>query len=75
MWFEDIALLSDVVAGRLHLSGVCQDTDDDKHLAAALEGRAACVVTGDPQAYRTRGLNGLRRPVGSQVGSADPTQA
>lgn len=47
LWFEDVVVLSDVVAGRLHLSGVCQDPDDDRYLAAALEGRAACVVTGD----------------------------
>ena len=29
------------------LSGVCDDPDDDKYVAAALEGRAAYVVTGD----------------------------
>src|SRR2546423_1220914 len=28
-------------------SGVCKDPDDDKYVAAALEGRAAYVVTGD----------------------------
>jgi predicted nucleic acid-binding protein len=33
-WFEDLA-------------GVCKDPDDDKYVAAALEGRAAYVVTGD----------------------------
>jgi putative PIN family toxin of toxin-antitoxin system len=47
LWFEDIVVLADLVAGAQQLSGVCEDPDDDKHVAAALEGRAAYVVTGD----------------------------
>jgi len=47
LWFEDIVVLADLVAGAQQLSGVCEDPDDDKYVAAALEGRAACVVTGD----------------------------
>jgi uncharacterized protein len=47
LWFEDIVVLADLVAGAQQLSGVCEDPDDDKYLAAALEGRAAYVVTGD----------------------------
>jgi len=46
LWFEDIVVLADVVADT-QLSGVCDDPDDDKYLAAALEGRASHVVTGD----------------------------
>ena len=46
LWFEDLVVLTDVVADR-ELSGVCEDPDDDKYLAAALEGRASHVVTGD----------------------------
>lgn len=46
LWFEDLVVLADVVADR-ELSGVCDDPDDDKYLAAALEGRASHVVTGD----------------------------
>jgi uncharacterized protein len=46
LWFEDIVVLADVVADRA-LSGICEDPDDDKYLAAALEGRASHVVTGD----------------------------
>ena len=46
LWFEDIVVLADVVTDR-QLSGVCEDPDDDKYLAAALEGRASHVVTGD----------------------------
>jgi predicted nucleic acid-binding protein len=40
-------VLADLVAGAQRLSGVCKDPDDDKYVAAALEGRAALVVTGD----------------------------
>jgi putative PIN family toxin of toxin-antitoxin system len=46
LWFEDLVVLAVVVADR-ELSGVCEDPDDDKYLAAALEGRASHVVTGD----------------------------
>jgi putative PIN family toxin of toxin-antitoxin system len=46
LWFEDIVVLADVVADT-PLSGICEDPDDDKYLAAALEGRASQVVTGD----------------------------
>jgi predicted nucleic acid-binding protein len=47
LWFEDLVVLADMVAGAHQLSGVCTDPDDDKYVAAALEGRAAHVVTGD----------------------------
>jgi putative PIN family toxin of toxin-antitoxin system len=46
LWFEDIVVLADVVADT-PLSGICEDPDDDKYLAAAFEGRASYVVTGD----------------------------
>jgi putative PIN family toxin of toxin-antitoxin system len=46
LWFEDIVVLADVVADT-QLSGVCEDPDDNKYFAAALEGRASHVVTGD----------------------------
>ncbi len=47
LWFEDLIVLADLVAGAQQLSGVCKDPDDDKYVVAALEGRAAYVVTGD----------------------------
>jgi len=47
LWFEDIVVLADLVAGAQQLSGICEDPDDDKYVAAALEGRAGYVVTGD----------------------------
>jgi putative PIN family toxin of toxin-antitoxin system len=47
LWFEDIVVLADLLAGAQQVSGVCEDPDDDKSVATALEGRAAYVVTGD----------------------------
>jgi predicted nucleic acid-binding protein len=47
MWFETIAVLADVVAAEHEISGVGRDRDDDEYLAAAIEGRATFVVTGD----------------------------
>ena len=41
-------MLADVVAGEHEISGVSRDPDYDKYLAAAVEGRATFVVTGDP---------------------------
>lgn len=46
-WFEDLVVLADLVEGDAVASGVCTDRDDDKYLAAAVEGRADFVVTGD----------------------------
>jgi len=47
LWFEDLVALADLVAGTQQLAPVCKGPDDDKYVAAALEGRAARVVTGD----------------------------
>jgi len=47
LWFEDIVVLADLIAGAERLSGVCDNPGDDKYVAAAIEGRAAYVITGD----------------------------
>lgn len=47
LWFEDFVVLADMVTPERDFPGICQDPDDDKYLAAALGGRANCVVTGD----------------------------
>jgi uncharacterized protein len=49
LWFEDILVLADLVADAANFAGICPDPADDKYLAAALEGRADVIVTGDRQ--------------------------
>lgn len=58
LWFEDLVVLADLVADT-ELSGVCDDPDDDKYLAAALEGRASHVVTGDRRFLALREYGGV----------------
>ena len=60
LWFEDIVLLAELVAGDYAMSGASADPDDDKYLAAALEGRATLVVTGDPDLLALREYEGIR---------------
>jgi putative PIN family toxin of toxin-antitoxin system len=54
LWFEDLVLLADLVSDTGRAAGVCVDPDDDKYISAALEGRAAFVVTGDRQLLALR---------------------
>lgn len=46
LWFEDIVVLSHLVAGEHEFAGARKDPDDDKYIAAAIEGRARFVVAG-----------------------------
>ena len=48
LWFEDVILLAQFVAGDYEVERVSVDADDDKYFAAAAEGRATLIVTGDP---------------------------
>jgi hypothetical protein len=59
-WFTGIVLLADLIAGDYVLSGVSEDPDDDKYLAAAVEGRATRPVTGDPDLLRVGEHAGVR---------------
>lgn len=47
LWLADIALLADVVEDTGSVAGVARDPEDDKVLAAAVEGRAEVIVSGD----------------------------
>jgi len=60
LWFEDIVLLAELVAGDYEMSAASVDSDDDKYLAAALEGRATLVVTGDPDLLALEEHQGVR---------------
>ena len=46
-WLADIVALADLVQDTGNVSGVCRDPADDVVLAAAMEGRADNIVTGD----------------------------
>ena len=60
LWFEDIVLLAEFVTGDYQISAASSDPDDDKYLAAALEGRATLVVTGDPDLLALEEYQGVR---------------
>jgi uncharacterized protein len=48
LWFEDLIVLAELVSGTYAIPALSEDPDDDKYVAAAVEGRASFVVTGDP---------------------------
>ncbi|MGH8510083.1 MAG: putative toxin-antitoxin system toxin component, PIN family [Gammaproteobacteria bacterium] len=47
LFLADAVALADVVQDTGSVTGVCRDPDDDVVLAAAVEGRARVMVTGD----------------------------
>lgn len=47
LWFEDIVVLAQFVTATDEIAAISDDPDDDKYVAAAIEGRAAFVVSGD----------------------------
>ena len=46
-WLADLVVVADLVQDMGSVTGVCRDPADDVVLAAALEGRADMIVTGD----------------------------
>lgn len=60
LWFEDVILLAHFVAGDDELKGVSVDADDDKYFAAAVEGSATLIVTGDPDLLTVKEYRGIR---------------
>ena len=60
LWFEDIVVLSHLVAEERELGGASKDPDDDKYLAAAIEGRAGFVVAGDSDLLDLKEYDGIR---------------
>jgi len=53
-------VVADLVSGARHVSGVCADPEDDKYIAAAIEGRATLLVTGDRQLLALVEHDGVR---------------
>jgi uncharacterized protein len=60
LWFEDIVVLSQLVVADPEFEGVSKDRDDDKYIAAAIEGRAAFVVAGDSDLLDLKEYAGIR---------------
>ncbi len=60
LWVEDVILLAQFVAGDDELQGVSVDADDDKYFAAAVEGNATLIVTGDPDLLPVKEYRGVR---------------
>ena len=60
LWFEDIIVLSQLVAAGPELDAVSKDPDDDKYIAAAIEGRAGFVAAGDSDLLDLQQHEGIR---------------
>ncbi len=60
LWFEDIVVLAQFVTGDNEIAAVSEDPDDDKYIAAAIEGRATFVVSGDSDLLEIREHEGVR---------------
>lgn len=59
LWLEDLVMLADFVTDQ-PIEPVSQDPDDDKYIAAAIEGRASSVVSGDPDLLDLKDHGGIR---------------
>ncbi len=59
LWFEDIVMLAALVTDH-EIGAVSKDPDDDKYIAAAIEGRASFVVSGDPDLLDIKDHEGIR---------------
>jgi uncharacterized protein len=59
LWFEDIVMLAEFVTDQ-QIESVSKDPDDDKYIAAAMEGRASFVVSGDPDLLDIQEYQGVR---------------
>jgi len=60
LWFEDIVVLSELVAGDRELAGASKDPDNDKYIATAIDGRAGFVVAGDSDLLDMKEYDGIR---------------
>jgi putative PIN family toxin of toxin-antitoxin system len=59
LWFEDIVMLAEFVTDQT-IEAVSKDSDDDKYIAAGIEGRASFVVSGDPDLLDLKEHAGVR---------------
>jgi predicted nucleic acid-binding protein len=52
--------LARLVAGEHTITGLSEDSEDDKYIAAGIEGRAALLVSGDPDLLTLQEHQGVR---------------
>jgi len=60
LWVASLALMGEPVEGSLRIAAVAEDPEDDKYIAAALEGRAQFIVTGDTHLLALKTYEGVR---------------
>jgi uncharacterized protein len=60
LWFEDILVLAKMIPAEYLVARISADSDDDKYIAAAIEGRAALIVSGDPGVLEIGEHEGVR---------------
>ena len=60
LWVASLGLVGEPVEGRLRVAAVAEDPEDDKYIAAALEGRAQFIVTGDTHLLALKTYEGVR---------------
>ena len=60
LWFEGIILLARLVADERTVLPLSADPDDDKYIAAAIEGSAGFVVSGDPDLLKIGEHDGIQ---------------
>ena len=60
LWFEDLVVLSQLVADDIAMQRISTDPDDDQYVACAIAGRATFIVTGDPDLLNVRQHEGVR---------------
>ncbi|MCI0484611.1 MAG: putative toxin-antitoxin system toxin component, PIN family [candidate division NC10 bacterium] len=60
LWVASLALVGEPVEGILRIGAVAEDPEDDKYIAAALEGRAQFIVTGDAHLLTLKIYEGVR---------------
>lgn len=60
LWVNTLELIADPVEGKLPVSAVASDPDDDTYVAAALEGRADFIVSGDDHLLALGEYEGVR---------------
>lgn len=60
LWVASLGLIAEPVEGSLRIKAVAEDPEDDKYIAAALEGSAQFIVTGDAHLLALKAYEGVR---------------